>query len=215
LEGEWFEFNRGYKPQCSWGIDLTAIEAAAAALGLLNVWLIIRRSIWNYPPGLVMVVLYAWIFYDAKLYSDVLLQIFFFFFQLYGWVDWTKNKSLTGEVRVDVMEPAAFGVSLCWVAGGAWMLGSYMAHQTDASFPYLDAFIAIASVVAQALTSRRKLESWLLWIAVDVIAIGVYAAKDLYITAGLYTLFLCLAVSGYFSWQASRPKALRGATAET
>jgi nicotinamide mononucleotide transporter len=78
-----------------------------------------------------------------------------------------------------------------------------MATRTDASFPYPDAFTTIFSLVAQWLMSLKKLESWYFWIAVDVVAIGVYYAKGLYLTTGLYSLFLLMAVIGLLKWRRS------------
>jgi nicotinamide mononucleotide transporter len=179
---------------------MTTIEILATALGLMNVWLIVKRSMWNYPPGLVMVALYAWIFYDAKLYSDVILQIFFFFVQLYGWYNWKQSQQESGEVVVESMSLPERTQALVAVAIFSIGLGGYMSNYTDASLPHWDAFIAGASFVAQYLLSKRKLENWVLWITVDVVAIGVYAYKGLYITSGLYSVFLGMATIGLITW---------------
>lgn len=78
-----------------------------------------------------------------------------------------------------------------------------MQTYTNAAIPYADSFIMSASLVAQWLMARKKLESWLFWITVDVIAVGVYWIKELYITTGLYTVFLILAIMGFFEWRKS------------
>lgn len=180
---------------------MSAIEAVAALLGLVNVWLVVRRSVWNYPFGLIMVTLYARIFFDAKLYSDALLQIFFFAVQLYGWWNWSRSRAESGEVRVLRLGPRqrlAWGAS-CAAAVLAW--GAAMHSWTDASYPWWDAGVAIPSVAAQILLSRRFIENWWLWILVDLLAIGLYAAKDLWLTAGLYAVFLGLATWGLLAWR--------------
>ena len=177
------------------------IEILAVCLGLANITLLIRRSIWNYPFGIVMVSLYAWIFYEAKLYSDALLQIFFFVVQFYGWYYWLKGRGDDGRVVVRRIERTpAIGYGIAAIIGiGA--LGTVMGRFTDASFPYWDASIAILSVIAQILLARRRLENWLVWITVDVLAIGLYWSKALYPTAALYVIFLILATAGYFNWR--------------
>jgi nicotinamide mononucleotide transporter len=179
---------------------MSPIEAAAALLGLVNVWLVVRRSVWNYPFGIVMVALYARVFFEAKLYSDALLQLFFLVVQLYGWWNWTRSRAESGEVRVLRLggrERLAWAAS-CAAATLAW--GALMHFHTDASYPWWDASVAILSVAAQILLSRRFIENWALWILVDLLAIGLYAAKDLWLTAGLYTIFLGLATWGLVAW---------------
>ncbi len=176
------------------------IEIVAALLGLANVALVVRRSLWNYPFGLAMVALYAFVFFDAKLYSDALLQIFFFAVQLYGWWNWNRSRAEAGEVRVERLDERA---RLAWLAGcvaAAVGWGALMHCFTDAAFPWWDGTIAVLSVAAQILQSRRKLESWVLWIAVDMLAIGLFAAKDLWVTAVLYAVFLALSVWGLIGW---------------
>src|SRR3954469_8262314 len=83
---------------------MNALEWVAAALGVVNVVLVVRRSVWNYPFGIVMVALYFFVFYGARLYSDALLQIFFFVIQLYGWRNWVRAKQAAGgEVPVTLL----------------------------------------------------------------------------------------------------------------
>ncbi len=182
-------------------VGSSPIEIIAVMFGFANVFLLVRRSIWNYPFGLIMVSLYAWIFYDAKLYSDMLLQPFFFVIQLLGWWWWLTKRDDQGQVIVERM-PAyqipvyAGAAAVCIVA-----VGGLMTHYTDAAVPYWDATTTVLSVIAQILLARRKLENWIVWIIVDVIAIGVYTYKGLNPTAVLYAVFLCLAIVGYVSWR--------------
>lgn len=176
-------------------------EIAAVLLGLVNVVLVVRRSIWNYPFGLAMVALYFWVFLGAKLYSDALLQIFFFVVQLYGWMNWSRSRAEAGEVRVLVLKTRDWqGVLLATVlASGLW--GLLMHAVTDAHYPWWDGSVAMISIAAQLLQSRRYLQSWYLWIAADVIAIPLFALKDLRVTAVLYGVFLMLCLFGLAEWR--------------
>jgi nicotinamide mononucleotide transporter len=180
---------------------MSLIEIIAVAFGIANILLVARRSIWNFPVALVMVTLYARIFWDAKLYSDAGLQGFFFAVNLYGWSSWRANKADQGEVVIERLTHSALfawiGVSI--IAVLAW--GSVMARLTDASLPYADASVAMLSVAAQLLMTWRKLENWYWWIAVNIISVGLYAVKGLYLTTGLYALFLGLAVWGLINWR--------------
>ncbi len=177
------------------------IEMTAVACGLVNVTLVVRRSIWNYPFGILMVILYAKIFYEYQLYSDAILQIYFFVFQIYGLYYWLKGKSDDGKVVVDKLPEGIFKYYIlialvCWLGWSA-----LMGHYTDASFPYWDGAIAVLSMIAQFLLSRRHIENWYLWIVVDVLAIGLFIVKDLGPTAALYGVFLVLSIIGLLGWR--------------
>ena len=183
------------------------IEITAVVLGLFNIVLLIRRSIWNYPFGIAMVTLYFFIFYGAKLYSDAGLQVFFFFVQFYGWYYWLQRRDEEGLVIVTRLSA---GPALAYGAAGIAaiaVIGTMMGRYTDASFPYWDASIAALSVIAQILLARRRLENWLVWVLVDALAIGLYWAKGLYPTAALYAIFLVMAAAGYFAWRRSMKSA--------
>jgi nicotinamide mononucleotide transporter len=182
---------------------MSAIEIIAVILGIANILLVARRSIWNFPVALVMVALYARIFWEAKLYSDAGLQGFFFAVNLYGWWSWHTNKVDAGEVVVERLTCAALAA---WIGGSiiavlGW--GTVMARLTDASLPYADASVAMLSVAAQLLMTWRKLENWYWWIVVNIISVGLYAVKGLYLTTGLYALFLTLAFWGLMNWRKS------------
>ncbi|MGQ0559643.1 MAG: nicotinamide riboside transporter PnuC [Sphingosinicella sp.] len=179
---------------------MTLLELVAAALGVVTVWLVVRRSVWNYPFAILMVSLYFFVFVDAKLYSDALLQIFFLVLNLYGWRNWLNSPQVEGGITVEAMaNRARFAWLAATLAAGAlWGFG--MARLTDAAAPFADAAIAALSVAAQWLQALRRVESWVLWIAVDTIAIGLFYSRGLYPTAALYALFLVLAITGLVAW---------------
>ena len=180
---------------------MNQIEIAAALLGVANVLLVVRRSLWNYQFGLAMVSLYFFGFWDAKLYSDALLQIFFLVIQLYGLWAWSRADRVDHGVAVRWMAPRS---RIHWLAAttlGIALWGSGMARWTDAVAPFADAAIAGLSVSAQILQSLRRVESWVLWITVDVLAVGLFAWRGLGVTAALYALFLVLAITGLVQWQ--------------
>ena len=180
---------------------MNPLEYVAAGLGLANILLLVRRSIWNYPFGILMVLLYGFIFYGAKLYSDALLQIFFLVVQLYGWWHWLRNKAEAGEIVVERLPGRALLILAAFSLASIYAWGALMHRFTDASYPWWDGSIAILSVVAQILLARRYLENWALWILVDIISIGVYAAKQLWPTLGLYVVFLIVSILGLVEWR--------------
>lgn len=178
-------------------------EWVAAGLGVINVALVVRRSVWNYPFALAMVSLYFVVFAEARLYSDALLQIFFFAVNLYGWHSWVRAKAEAGEVPVAIMTVRERFLWLAATLAASLVWGLGMARFTDAAAPIVDAGVAGFSIAAQILLARRKLENWVVWIAVDVVAIGLYASRGLTLTAGLYALFLLLATLGFFQWRSA------------
>ena len=180
---------------------VSPIEIIAVALGIANIVLVARRNIWNYPVALAMVSLYAVIFFEAKLYSDAALQLFFFAINVYGWWAWSRNRADAGEVVVERLTPHAL---IAWTAGSglaiaAW--GTMMSRLTDASHPYWDGSVAMLSVAAQILMTRRYLENWHWWIAVNLVSIPLYYVKGLQLTTGLYMINLALAIWGLIEWR--------------
>ncbi|MDQ1155811.1 nicotinamide mononucleotide transporter [Sphingomonas sp. SORGH_AS 950] len=180
---------------------MTWLESIAFVLGVANVTLVVRRSLWNYPVALVMVSLYALLFWRERLYSDAALQLFFFVLNLYGWIVWRRSVAQAGEVRVDTLPLRARGLWLAGIAIASLGWGAAMAHWTDAAMPFWDASNAVASVAAQILLARRRLENWILWIVVDLSSIALYAVKGLTLTAILYVIFLGLSLWGYREWR--------------
>ncbi|MGH6744717.1 nicotinamide mononucleotide transporter [Novosphingobium sp. PhB57] len=179
------------------------IEWAAAALGLANIALLVQRSVWNYPFGMAMVMLYFVVFWDAKLYGEAGLQLFFFAAQIWGWVLWVRAGG--GESRVPVRRLGNFA-RLLWLMGTAALalnLGWVMHKFTDASLPYADSAIAGASIAAQILLGFRRIENWVLWIMIDVASIGVYIYKGLWPTTALYVVLLAMSVLGLREWIAA------------
>ena len=186
---------------------MSELEWVAAALGVINVFLVVRRSVWNYPFGLAMVSLYFFVFFQARLYSDALLQIFFFVVQLYGWANWVRSRTRAGEVPVSLMTASAL---MAWSVGtilASLTWGILMARYTNAAAPVIDAFIAGFSISAQILMARRKIENWILWIMVDIVAVGLYFYRDLRPTSALYLLFLILSIAGLIGWRRALPAA--------
>jgi len=179
---------------------VSRIEIVAAILGVVNIILLVRRSIWNYPFGIVMVSLYGVVFFQARLYSDALLQVFFFVVQIYGWWVWYHARDSAGLVKVELMSVRWRAIWLAIVGIATVAEGWYLANYTSDAAPWLDANTTAMSVVAQYLLSIRKIENWILWIVTDVVQIGLYYWKGLYPTTGLYILFLVLSCVGLYEW---------------
>jgi len=186
---------------------MSGLEIIAVILSALAVWLTARRHLWCWPIGLVSVLLYARIFLVAKLYSDLLLQLIFAVMQLYGWWQWKRGAPGQDSQHIQPQRLPKQGLLAGLLAGavGSVALGYVMASFTDAHIPWLDSALTSFSLVAQFWMARKYVANWWLWIAVDIIYVGVYVYKDLDLTAGLYAGFIVLAVIGLRNWQRQLP----------
>lgn len=176
------------------------LEWTATVSGFICVYLIIKRNIWCFAFGFVQVTIYTWIFFGVKLYSDMMLHVFYIGFQIYGWRMWSKAQDPDGHIQVVAGSSKEYISWLGVIIVATLLLGGIMSEKTDASFPYFDAFTTCASLVAQWLLSHKKLLNWSLWIVVDIVAIMIYWQKGLFPTALLYLCFLVMAIIGQWMW---------------
>ena len=182
---------------------MNKLELVAALIGAISVWLSVRQNIWSWPTAIVNVVLYSIVFYEAKLYADMGLQVVYAVLSVYGWYEWLYGGAGRTELRV-TRTGVRIGAVLALIAAvGSVLLGTALHRGTDAALPYMDASLSSTSLVAQWMMTRKLLENWLVWIAVDVLYVGMFVFKGLYLTAGLYAVFLALAVQGYLGWRRS------------
>ena len=182
---------------------MSPLELIAAVVGALSVYLSVRQNIWSWPTAIVNVVLYTLVFYDAKLYADMGLQVIYAALSVYGWYEWLHGGENKTALHVTRTGPR-LGTTLSIIAlAGAGILGVVLRGATDAALPFMDSFLSSTSLVAQWMMTKKKLENWLVWIAVDVLYVGMFIFKHLYLTAGLYAVFLVLALRGYADWRRS------------
>ena len=177
------------------------IEFAAAAFGIVSVYLSVRERVLAWPTAIVNVALYVLVFHRARLYADMGLQVLYLTLSVYGWWAWLHGGRNRGALAV-ARTPRAW----LWGLGAAGavfalVLGTLLRRMTDAALPYLDSALSSYSIVAQVLLTRKWLENWALWIALDVVYVGMFVFKRLYLTAGLYAVFLGLAVLGWRQWR--------------
>ncbi|NUO40361.1 MAG: nicotinamide mononucleotide transporter [Gemmatimonadaceae bacterium] len=182
---------------------MSGLELAAALTGAISVWLSVRQNIWSWPTAIVNVVLYTVVFWDAKLYADMGLQVIYAVLSLYGWYQWLYGGAGRTELRVTRTPPRVAAILTLIAAAGSALLGTLLRQTTDAALPFMDSFLSSTSLVAQWMMTKKLLENWLVWIAVDVLYVGMFLFKGLYLTAGLYAVFLGLAVRGYLDWRRS------------
>ena len=182
---------------------LNGFEIVGVIAGILGVWLTTRQKIWCWPIGIVGVLAFVVVFFRAKLYAAMGLQFVYVGLAAYGWYEWLHGGEGHGALRVTRM-PARLAGGL-GVAGAAATagLGWWLGRHTDEALPYLDAFTTVFSLIAQWMQARKKLENWVLWVAVDAVYIGMSLSQGLTLTSGLYAVYVGLALVGYRDWRRS------------
>jgi nicotinamide mononucleotide transporter len=182
------------------GLEITWIEFFGVLFNLLGVWLTIKKNKYCFPVGIVGVGLYVVFYFQAKLYADTLLQIFYIGLLAYGWVQW--NKQAGGqEFTVTRVKPHQWLFLGLIGIGSTLLIGTVFHTFTDAALPYLDALLTSMSLIAQWLVAKKKLENWLVWIVADIIYVGLFIFKQTFPTAILYFIFILLAIAGYVNWK--------------
>ncbi len=175
------------------------LELSGVLTTMLGIWLTTRRNILCWPITLVSDLIYLAVFYQARLYSDSLLQIFFIGFTLYGWWYWHRGLAAEGSIRIHplprrqlLLIPATAALGLLW---GLLML------RLHAALPFLDAQLMFFSLLASWWQARKNTINWPLWILINLIYIGEYLYKGLALTSILYAGLALLAVLGWRDWR--------------
>ena len=182
---------------------LDPIEVTAALFGIASVFLSARQNVWNWPLGIINVALYIIVFYDAKLYADMGLQVVYVVLAAYGWWHWLHGGANHGVLRVSRVPAREIVLLAAAFAVGTVGLSTFLARSTDASLPLADSALTAASLVAQYMMTRKYVECWLVWIVADVAYVAMFLYKELWPTAALYLVFSVLAVLGWRQWRAS------------
>jgi len=180
-------------------VVFTPLEILAVLFILANVWLAVKENIWTWPTGIVGVLLYLVVFWRAHLYANALLQVFYFALSIHGWWEWLHGGKNHGERQISMATPRVW---ILTIAGGAALtLPMWYLLVKIGSSPVMDAFTTAYSIVGQVLLNLKITENWLVWIAVDLVCVVMYAQQKLHVTAALYALFVVLCGKGYLDWR--------------
>jgi nicotinamide mononucleotide transporter len=192
------------------GYPMSYVELCGTILTLWSVWLIAKRRVLTWPVGIVSSLFYLVLFYQIKLYSDTIEQLYYIITNLYGWWAWDKSPKDNGQViGVRYSQPKRVGQWIVLTLILSAILGFFMSRihlllpaqfPEAASLPYLDALTTIMSFTATWLMIQKKVECWIYWIIVDGIGIGLYFVKDVRFVALLYGVLLILAINGFRLW---------------
>jgi len=196
------------------GYPMSYVELVGTILYLWSVWLISKRQVLTWPVGIVSVLLYMALFYQIRLYSDTIEQVYYLGASIYGWVIWNKSPKDDGQITdVSYSNKQAMIVWII-VTGTISILVSILMSRIHlllpvlfpeaASYPFLDALTTIMSFTAMWLMAKKKIESWVYWIIVDVIGIWLYFVKDVKFISLLYVILFFMAINGLRSWHKAK-----------
>ena len=182
---------------------MNLVEAAGFVLALAMVGCNIKEIHWGWPLAIASSILYFFVFWDSKLYGDASLQIFFAVVALWGWFQWLRGKRADGSA-LHVMRLSRRGIAATVIASALlWpATGLFLKTYTDTDVPWWDAFPTALSLVGQFLLGRKFIENWIMWIVVNVVSVGLFAYKGLWLTVVLYLIFIVLSVVGWRAWRA-------------
>lgn len=178
----------------------SALEAVAFVTGVFCVWLVTRQNIWNFPLGLITVGIYAFVFYESRLFATAGLQLIFFALNLIGWYLWLYGGANRSALAVRRAPRLEWLLTALGIAGATALLYRFLTEAGGAT-KFWDALVTSISLAAQWCQSRKILECWYLWILADLIYIPVCLYNGLYLTALLYGVFFVLAVMGLQEWR--------------
>jgi nicotinamide mononucleotide transporter len=183
------------------GLATTPLELLSFVLSVITVALNIRQNHWAWLFAIISSAAYGVVFYGARLYGDMGLQLVFILVSIWGWYQWLHGGAGKQELPVSTLTAGGWVRALfAWMIGFA-LLATFLSRFTNTDVPHIDGFLTAGSLVGQVLLSRKKVENWHIWIAVDVLYVGLYVFKGLMLTAVLYALFCVMAAIGLVAWR--------------
>jgi nicotinamide mononucleotide transporter len=180
------------------------LEIIGLFSGLLCVWLLIRENVLTFPIGLIYAVVTVVVVARANLFADVLLNLYYVIMNAYGWYFWiygARERRTSEALLVAWVPKTQWPLIVGVIVLGTVLMGLYFSTQTEASLPYPDSFTTVASFVAMWMSAKKYLESWILWLVIDVIQVGLYIVKGIEAYALLYLIYLFMAVYGWLQWR--------------
>jgi len=179
---------------------MSNFEIAAVLVSILGVTLTIKRSMWCWIVNFIAVVMYAYLFFVVKLYGETLLQCVFMTMNIYGFYQWSKSKQQDHGIRLQYLNTKRAWIQIVVTMVLGLIFGLSLQQFTDAAVPILDGQLAMFSLLATYWTSQKHIQTWMLWVVVDIVYVGMFAYKGLIPTAGLYAIFVLLAMFGWWQW---------------
>ena len=183
------------------------IELLGTAVGIVYLWQEYHASIHLWITSIIMPAIYLYVYYNAGLYADFGINIYYLVIAVYGWLAWRYNFSLIGrknnskELAISHIERKRLPVLavlflLLWA-----VIALILTNFTDSNVPLTDAFTTSLSIVGMYMLARKYVEQWCVWLIVDIASSALYIYKELYFTAALYAVYAIIAIFGYRKWK--------------
>lgn len=182
---------------------MTPLEIVAVVLAIAYLLLAIRQNIWCWACAGFSTAIYVWLFFEARLYMESLLNAFYFLMAIYGWYVWYSGRSDGHERPVVVWPVVTHGVAVLAIVFLSAGTGYYLSANTDAVFPYIDSLTTWSAIWATFLVARKVLENWWYWLVIDTASVYIYWLRDLELTALLFVLYVVMIPFGIVSWTRS------------
>ena len=182
---------------------LSPLELAAVLLAIAYLILAIRQNIWCWSSAAISTAIYVYLFLDAKLYMESLLNVFYFAMAIYGWYVWYHGKTGDAELPVSVWGRSVHGIALVVIVAVSLATGFMLERYTDAAFPYIDSMTTWSAIWATFLVARKVLENWWYWLIIDAVSIFIYWSRDLQLTSLLFVIYVIMVPIGLLSWTRS------------
>lgn len=188
--------------------QLSWVEWVGFFSALIYLYFSVNQKIWLWPMGIMSSLFYMVVFFNTHLYADMALQFYYFIVSILGWVLWRDKQIIEGKKKIQIVNTSRkvfvklFVVFLLLYALLAYLLVWLppILHIASSDLPYWDAFTTAASFVATWMLTKKMIDQWLIWVVVDVVAMGMYIYKELYLTSILFFIYSAFAVWGYFFW---------------
>lgn len=179
---------------------MSLTELLGFLTGVINVWLLARQILWNWPVGIANNLLYFAVFLHSGLYGDAGLQLIYAALGVYGWWHWSHPAPGSAILAVTRTARSTWMWLVPATALAAVALSFFLARFTDSTVPRWDALTTALSLAATYGQTKKLLESWWTWILADIIYVPLYIYKGLWLTSGLYAIFMILCVVGLRAW---------------
>jgi len=182
--------------------QLPPLEAAGVLFSILYLVLAIRESLWCWPAALLASLLSVVVLFEARLYSEAGLNVFYAAMAVYGWYQWRYGGRRAGRVALPIStwSVRAHLLALGGSVAASVVVGFLLHRYTAAAYPYVDSLVTVASIVTTYMVARKILENWLYWLVIDSVSLYLYVARELYLYAGSFALYLMLIVIGWYRW---------------
>ncbi len=187
-------------------------ELTAVALALAYVVLAIKRSLWCWLCAFISAAIYSAIMFQARLYMETALQVFYVAMAVYGYREWQRGRNTSGDVGLTRWSLRTHAIVLIAIAVIGGINGWILKHHTNAAWPYVDALITWGSVATTWMVTRRVIENWLYWIVIDGVGAYIYFQQDLHPTGVLFIVYTGIAVYGCWVWMRASRASSRIAT---